>query len=471
MSAAGASPSPARRAADALRPDLTGLWTIFGERLVHHEIHVVGRTVEIVRGPIELEGVSIALYRPHDGTLGLGNTNTNDLRRDPLRRALAEAEGQTTLSSFPAKTVELPGPDGPRASSAPTVDPALRGDPLPEMQAFLDELLAAYPEGKDPVPSFGSIRVTYGQSSVVNSGGLDHEEDGTYVEFEWAVKSSGGPEGRAPGEFWVNRTARRLDRASLGVDPARWNELARDVRRAEAPAGGELPVLFPPDALAEIIPSVLGFRLSGAAERRKMAFEVGSTLGPEELSIDDAPDLPWGVRSAVRDDEGTPTRAGALVERGRSKRIVYDALNGAALGHPPTGHSRRTPLFGDSWFRYPESIGAALTNVVIRPGSGGSVEELAEQAGEGILLGQLGYAFPDPTSGSYGGEIRIGYRIHRGKVAEPVRGGTVGGLVLGPEGAPSLLANVRAIGKEPHWAGPLYTPAILAGPISVAGPT
>ncbi len=95
--------------------------------------------------------------------------------------------------------------------------------------------------------------------------------------------------------------------------------------------------------------------------------------------------------------------------------------------------------------------------------------ELLETAKVGIWVQQLGWASPDPISGAFGGEIRIGYRIRGGKLAEPIRGGIVGGLVLGAAGAPSLLNGIEAVGKTLELSESVAAPSILVRPLSVAG--
>ena len=107
--------------------------------------------------------------------------------------------------------------------------------------------------------------------------------------------------------------------------------------------------------------------------------------------------------------------------------------------------------------------------MVVEPGTGGSDAEIAEIAGDGIWLQQLGWASPDAISGAFGGEIRIGYRIRNGKLAEPVRGGTIGGTVVAPPGTPSLLSCISAIGSEARLVDDLSSPTLLVKPLTVAG--
>jgi predicted Zn-dependent protease len=119
--------------------------------------------------------------------------------------------------------------------------------------------------------------------------------------------------------------------------------------------------------------------------------------------------------------------------------------------------------------RFTHGPGLGASTLVVKPGAGGTDEELAEAAGDGIWLQQLGWASPDPISGAFGGEIRIGYRIRNGKIAEPVRGGTIGGTVVAPPDSPSLLASVAAVGSRATLVDDLSSPTLLIRTLTVAG--
>jgi predicted Zn-dependent protease len=468
MTPTGRSTTTAQRVAELLRPPTTGSWEVFGEHLTHHELHFTGHQVEMRRGPVELEGFSLRVFARREKVLGVGVTASNDLTPTGVARALDVALRTAPVATFPASTLRLP--DGSISGGAPkVVDARIRDDPVGAIEQFGSELLAQFPEGRSVRPSFGSIRVTYGESSVVNSAGADRRESATFAEFEWAIRSEGGAEGRAPGEYWVNNVSRRLDPRALGVDVPRWCTLAEDARRAQAPPAGDLDVIFPARVLLDIVPPVLGFRFSGAAQLRKMAPALGEQVASPQVSVSDDPHLEWGPGSCAFDDEGEATRRRPLIGQGRVEGLIYDALHASSLGVSQMGGAHRGSSLGSTWFRFTHGVGPSASNLSIAPGDGGSDAELIESVQDGLWLDQLGYAFPDPFSGAYGGEIRIGYRIRHGKLAEPVRGGTVGGVVFGPAGTPSLLGGVTRVGTAAQQVGNLLSPALLTTKISVGG--
>jgi predicted Zn-dependent protease len=463
-------PPAADRVADELAHRLEAPWEIFGERLHRYELHLAGDRIEMRRGPIELVGFALRLFRPQNGALGVGVAASSDLSASGVERARAAAEASTRYSRFPARAVQLPdGAKGPRRAEMRIADERLLGDPEPPLTAFVHDLLAPFDGIRDVRPTFGSVRATIGESSLANSEGLRARYTSTVVDLEFAVKAFGGDEGRAPGEYWVNTRSRTLDPGSLGVDVDRWCRLARDVRRAGAPPSGELPVIFPTEVLSDVIPPVLGFRLSGRARLRQMANEAGSRIAHESLRISDDGTLPGALGSAPFDDEGVPHHRTVLVEDGEVRSLLYDTLYGAAFSEAPTGHARRGDPPFSPWFRFGSHPFTYPTTVSLDPGDGGSEEELIEAIDDGLWVDQLGASSPDPQSGTFGGEIRAGYRIHRGRLSEPVRGGTVGGFVIAAPDRPSLLTGLVGRGKRARTVGHFRAPTVRVDGLSIAG--
>jgi predicted Zn-dependent protease len=468
MSASHATADTADRVADRIK--LTTPWEVFAEKIRRYEVHLNGRTIELIRGPIALEGYGVRLFHPKEGRISTGFQASTDLSDNGIQAVLADAESVSKHSDFPAKRVELPAAPPAHTSDLEIVDHGLWERPSSELREHVETLLAAFDGKRDVVPSFGSVRATLSETSIANSAGLRTSYPQTTVEFEIAVKAFGGPEGAPPGEYWVNETSRRLETKRLVEDVDRWCGFARDVRRASPPPTGELPVVLPAGLLSTILPSVIGFRFSGQSRLRQIAPEAGSEIGAAGLSIHDDGRFPWGLSSGPVDDEGVARARRALVDHGKAQGLLYDLLYAGAFDQVPTGNALRGMDFGyRDWKRFASPPATGPSTLVVDPGTGGSDAELVEAAGEGIWVQQLGWAFPDPLSGAFGGEIRIGYRIRHGKLAEPVRGGTMGGVVLAPPGSPSMLTSVAGIGSHSTLAEGVSTPTWLVRSLTVAG--
>jgi len=467
----GSSPLPdaAFRVADRLRAPEP--WEVYAERSRRFEIHLGGRSIEMVRGPIALEGYGIRVLRAREGKTGSGFQASTDFSDPGIRSTVADAESVSRYSEFPAKRVELPGASGKALHTVEIVDQRLWDDPLRAVEGYVEELLRGFDGRKGVVPSFGSVRATLSETSLANSAGLKVSYLNTTVDFEVAVKAFGGPEGAPPGEYWVNSTSRRLETDRLSTDIDAWCRYAKDVRRAAPPPTGNLPVVLPPGVLAGILPPVLGYRFTGVARLRKMAPVLGDPVAADSVTVQDDGLRPWSPASSPVDAEGNPRAGRPLVTAGAVAGLLYDAMHAAAFEVETTSSASRGmgPEGFTDWRRFTHPPRVSTSTLSVAPGRGGTEAELIEQAGDGIWVQQLGWASPDSISGAFGGEIRIGYRIRHGKLAEPIRGGTVGGFVLAPPGRPSLLRDVAAVGAKVELFDTIVTPPLLVRPLVVAG--
>jgi predicted Zn-dependent protease len=459
----------AMRLADRLRGRDLGPWDVYAESLERYEVHLRGARVELVRGPIRLAGYGLRLLRPSEGQTRVGFAAASDASEVGLARTLEAAEAAGRFARFPAPSISLPTGKGEGAPPVESVDRALWEDPQGRLDRAVAALLGPLEGRTGLAPSFGSVRATLARVSLANSEGAERSYARTQVDLEFAVTSSGGPEGAPPGEYWVNQSMARLDPAALGPQVERWGENAVEVRRARPTPSGLQTVLVPPEVLAEFLPEIVGYRLGGAAELRGMMPAPGTEVGPAGLSVADDGLYPYGLATAPWDDEGTAQARRHLVRAGKVAEPLYDLLYGSALHHASSGSGRRGSTSYAPWFRFVLPPGPSPATVVVEPGSGGRVEELAEAIGDGLWVDQLGYAFPDPISSAFGGEVRLGWRIRGGRKAEPVRGGTVGSVLFAPEGTPTFLRSVRAIGNVRTLVGRLSAPALVVADVSVAG--
>ncbi len=460
----------AMRVADRLRHRTAAPWEVFGERLRRYEVHLNGDRVEMWRSPIELEGYGIRLFREGEEALGVGGAAATDLSDAGVEASLHDAETVARYGRFPARRISLPGP-GSHYPEVDVVDRSLWAHPVEAIETYVHDLLEPFHGRSGVRPSFGSVRATLVEATLANSEGLQRRYAHTNVELELAVKAFGGAEGAPAGEYWATRRFRRLPGAQeVHADVDRWCRVAEDVRHAGSPVSAATNVVLPPGVLADILPTIVGFRLSGPAQLRKMMPPLDARVGAPILSIDDNGLEPFALGTAPSDDEGVPQARRPLLEGGLVRGSLTDRLHAGALGlSGGGGNGKRESAQFPNWFHFAEGLAPTSTTLEVPTGTGGSDDELIEAAREGLYVEQLGYAFPDPVSGAFGGELRAAYRIQNGRLGEPVRGGTIGGVVFAPEGAPSLLSQVQAIGSSTKLVGGLKTAAWLVGGMTVAG--
>jgi PmbA protein len=451
-----------------LRRKVPPPWDVYGELLERYEVHFNGTTRETVRAPVRLEGVGIRLLRPVEGKTGIGFAATSDTSQASIDALVADAEATARHSRFPAPRADLPDRASPTSEVA-SYDPAAWERPVESLEGYLAELFAAF-EGRVEVgPSFGSVHFTRSEATLVNSAGLQHRASRTEVDREVAVKADGGAEGRPPGEYWVVDRSVRLDPTHLRREASEWCQKAQDVRRATAPTAGPQSVVLPPKALSDILPAILGFRLSGVADLRGIAPKPGDELASPTVSLWDDGLFPFALGTSALDDEGSPQTKRELVSHGRSTANLYDLLHASAAGRASTGSGLRHSITFPRFSRFDSAPTPEPTTLVVGTGDLGTDAELAEVAQDGIWVDQLGYAFPDPLSAAFGGEVRLGYRIHGGKIGEPVRGGTVGGVVVGGTGEASLLNTVLGLGRHSVLTPHLSAPTMIVTGLGVGG--
>jgi PmbA protein len=459
----------AYRAAEQVRKaSVPGPWDVYGERIERYEVHLNGNVREMVRAPITLEGVGLRVIRSFEQKLGVGFAATTDTSAASMAKAVSDAEATARYSRFPASAAQLPS-DRPRAEAVESVDRAAWSKPLESVEAYVHALLTAFEGRPGIVPSFGSVHLTLAEATLANSAGLEHRASRTTVDLEVAVKAFGGPEGRPPGEYWVTSRTVQLDPRSLAGLVDTWCQRAKDVRVAKPPSAGDQTVVLPPRVLTDILPEILSYRLSGSAELRGIAPKPGEMLGTPTISIWDDGRFPYAIGTSAVDDEGNVQSKRSLVASGAASATLYDVLHASAAGRTSTGSGLRESIGYPAWEHFSASPHPTATTMVLSTGDIASDAEIAEAAGEGIWVDQLGYAFPDALSAAFGGEIRIGYRIRHGKIAEPLRGGTVGGVVVSGAGEKSLLNSIVGLGKRPELTAHLSCPTLIVGNMSVGG--
>ncbi|MCI4357217.1 MAG: metallopeptidase TldD-related protein [Thermoplasmata archaeon] len=469
MTAPSLGSEAATRVADQLlRRQVPAPWDVYGELLERYEIHFNGTTREMVRTPVRLEGVGMRVLRPVEGKTGIGFAATSDLSETSIDALVADAEATARFSRFPAARAELPSRGG-SSSEVASYDPGAWERPEESLEAYLSVLFDAFDGRVGVGPSFGSVHLIRSEATLVNSSGLHHRESRTEFDREVAVKAEGGPEGRPPGEYWVTDRSVRLDPSHLRQEAAEWCQKAQDVRRATAPSAGPQAVVLPPRVLSDILPAILGFRLSGVADLRGIAPKPGDELASPTVSLWDDGLYPFALGTSGLDDEGSPQVKRELISHGRSAANLYDLLHASAAGRASTGSGLRHSIVFPRFSRFDSAPGPEPTTLVVGTGDLGTDAELAEVAQEGIWVDQLGYAFPDPLSAAFGGEVRLGYRIRGGKIGEPVRGGTVGGVVVGGVGESSLMNTVIGVGRHPVLAPHLSAPTMVVNGLGVGG--
>ncbi|MFP6641129.1 MAG: metallopeptidase TldD-related protein, partial [Myxococcota bacterium] len=195
--------------------------------------------------------------------------------------------------------------------------------------------------------------------------------------------------------------------------------------------------------------------LSGYSVYRKSSFladRMGHQVASNAITIIDDGRLPQGLGSKPFDGEGLATRRNVLVHDGVLESWLLDSYSARKLGLNSTGNASRGASSGP---------GVSPTNLWIEPGQG-SLDDLIEDTGQGLLVTDLmGMGF-NPTTGDYSQGAR-GFWIEEGELAFPVEEITIASN-LG-----TMLTDIDAVGEELIWRGRTAAPPLRVHRMTIAG--
>ncbi len=280
------------------------------------------------------------------------------------------------------------------------------------------------------------------ESFRVHSDGFEGTQTGTTfaVSAEVSVKD---PDGRRP-EDWDYAFARHLT-AVPASDAVGEAAARRAVARIGSKKGDSAAMTMVVDARAagRLVGTLTG-PLSGMALQQKQSClegKQGQTVGSALLDVADDPLLPRGVASRLFDDEGLTARRFPVFEKGVLRNYYVDTYYGRKLKMDPTTRS--------------------ASNLAWTLGKKGQDGLLAD-AGEGVLVtGFLG-GNSNGTTGDFSLGVQ-GYRIRRGRIAEPVGEMNVSGNLL------EVWKRLVAVGNDPYPYSRLRTPTLVFEGVQFAG--
>jgi len=400
------------------RSDLAG-WTVREIRTRGAQYYLVPSGLEAVRN-VSGEEYKVNLYcrgKAADGSETMGKGDVTILAGGDIQAALNQAALVAGLVSNPPYS--LPGP-----APLPDVelsDPGLLADPQGSMQVLMGKIQAAGARTPGVVLTAGECFGEIHNIHLVNSRGVDVEQESTTTSIEFVLHAS---EGGVEVESFEEMTRRRP--ADLNVE-AVIEERARltlDTLHAKAPSDWQGPVVLRGAALAgfmsgdELNGGVLQYLSSGEARYADITpWEVGKSVfrgevhgDPFNLWANRA--LPFGTASDRFDAEGLPASRLHVVRDNLLANFSASQKYADYLGITASGE------FGC---------------VEVAPGPTPEADLLNEPYLEII---QFSWFNPDPITGDFATEVRLGYLVEGGR-RTPFKGGQLIGNFM------EALANVR----------------------------
>ncbi|SHG66043.1 microcin-processing peptidase 2. Unknown type peptidase. MEROPS family U62 [Thermosyntropha lipolytica DSM 11003] len=217
-------------------------------------------------------------------------------------------------------------------------------------------------------------------------------------------------------------------------------DLALRLLEAKPAPAGRMPVVMAAEAGGTMVHEACGHGLEADLVGKGLSVykdKKGKQVASELVTVIDDATLDKKYGSYVFDDEGVPGQRTILIAKGELKGYMYDRLTAARDGVLSTGNGRRES--------YQHKPVPRMSNTFIAPGND-RIEEIIRSTPYGLLVKKMGGGQVNTTNGDFVFEVKEGYLIRDGEVAELVRGATISG------NGPEALLNVDRVGNDLGFA-------------------
>ncbi len=320
-------------------------------------------------------------------------------------------------------------------------------DPAGQVQgalASLKETTADYPHVRMTAAEiFGEEKTTH----LVSSKGIDATQTETQIYLQWVyIGGSGDGEVETFSEILRRRVA-DLDIAAAAALRAQYTS---DLLKAGGPTSYTGPIFVQGPTLAvmvagEMLAGSLLETLSSAGLKYsgETPWEKGKPIFREEVKGDSLNlwanrQLPFGVPSSAFDKEGIPAQRVQLIKDNALDAFIADQRFAYYLDMNPSG---------------------AFGSVEIPAGKTAQAEL---QTGSYIEIAEYSWFNPNPITGDFACEIRLGYQVENGS-RKPFKGGMLVGNLL------DALADVRWSRETGFYGNYLGPKAALFNNLQIAG--
>lgn len=399
------------------RKDLAG-WTVRYIRSRGAQVYLVPSGIEAEREVSDEKYRIDVLHstKTADGSAAVGSGPATLLAGGDINAAIDEASLIAGLVSNPPYS--MPGPAA--LPDVALVDRLIKEDAA---KVCVDTMKQIQQSAK-----FDDVRLTSAESfaeteavHLVNNRGIDSEQESTRINIEFVLQ---GRKGERNSEMFTAITRRRASDLNLAEAISSRAQCTRDLLEPSPPPNWEGPVIMRKGALAnflcgdELAPSVVSTLASGASKYAKVSpWEIGKSVfrggvKGDPLNLWANRKVPFGNLSDLFDAEGIPAQRVDIIRDNVLSTFACSQKYADYLNIPATGD------FG---------------NTEVASGQTKAQDLVTEPYVEVVMFSWFN---PDPISGDFASEIRLGYFVENGK-AKPFKGGQLIGNVI------DGLANVR----------------------------
>jgi PmbA protein len=352
------------------------------------------------------------------------------------------------------------GPPAPEALASELTDLALYDEAVEALDADLALELAQRAEqaARDTDPQItnsegAACSASVGGRVLATSGGFCGSYQGTYLSLvvEPVADDEGGK--KRNGFWWDGRRFKEaLEKPeAIGREAAR---RAVDQLGARKVGTRQVPVIFSPEAGAQVLRTLFGLVSGDAAYRRAtyLLERAGTEIAATGVTVVDDPLLPGGPGSRPFDGEGLPTRRNVVVDAGRFTGFLCDTYAGRRLGLRSTASAGRS-------VGSPPAVTAS--NFFLRAGDPGP-DELERSTPQALYVRRMmGFGF-NPVTGDFSKGAE-GFWIEDGQRVHPVSEVTISANFE------DLLRSVDAVADDLDHRSTVSSPTFRVSKMTVAG--
>jgi predicted Zn-dependent protease len=254
---------------------------------------------------------------------------------------------------------------------------------------------------KESLEASGSLQIEKSTIYILNSEGMEREENFTQVDFQIILEKNG----LSSFSSGLSKSFFDLDLKKIFLKAK--EKLSFSSRKIEDFQPQKYCVILEPEAVADILSflSYLGFSALSFQEGRSF-FCPGEKMISEKVDIwDDG--LDERTLTMPFDFEGVPKKKVVIFEKGVAKDLVYDTYTASREGKSSTGHA----------LPYPNLVGPLPLHLFMGKGNN-SIQDMIEEEERAILVTRFFYInVEDPINTVLTGMTRDGtFLIEKGKI-------------------------------------------------------
>lgn len=448
--------------AEALRATPgVGAWQVATTRRDEAQIYLIGAEIEEARRTVSSAESAVTIHNLHtrrleedgdasDATGGAARLDEAALgvatltvqldelaESEPLAARLRDGALMASLTDNQA--FHLPAEPARGFPVVEVEDLALGGSIAAAVERAAQQLQAALRQ--TPGVRLGSAELYAARihTALANSQGLSASKRETSVSLDLALIAG---EGDHAAEFHAELRRRRLSDLQLERVVAAYGAFALHALHATAPDAWEGPAILSGEAAAQFFNPIYGGPLvahtsAEMAYRKLSRLAAGEFVTPEEprgdrLTLVSDATRPYGSRTAPFDGSGVPAHNVMLIEGGVFRRPWADAKYAQYLGVEATGD---------------------IGNLTVACGATPLERLRSAEAGPVYEVVAFSLFNPDPVTGDFSTEIRLGYR-HDATGTQPIRGG-------------ALVGNIFAALSDARFSAESFSDGVYLGPAGI----